>query len=279
MSKPVVKIVATYADGKTLDEFSRVLKSRQKYLNETAFQSIHAMMVETLKSIRGVTRVAKAAGIKVNVAQRSDLKFSYYSLGAAQTGSKAAVRMCVRTIGGTRLEDGQDGKFVFADVHGVKSAAVHVFEFKDVDGDGKVYLISATSQSRAKRAAQNIVARRLLRYAGLARRAISALMIKTNPRGPADPVSARVYAKANEVTTVRNQVATNTDGSGVFSLIALDDLRYAVRALKGGQAAVDMALRRAANKSVGLINHKCKDLLLPGELKTPFPEITKRGAA
>lgn len=279
MSKTAVKIVATYADGKTLDEFQKVLEKRQHYLGETAFQSIHAMAIEALKSIRGLTRVAKPSGIKVTVTQRTDLKFSYYHVSASQTGSKSAGRMCIRSAAGMRFEDNSIGKFVFADLKGVKLAAVQVYQFKDEGANNKIYIIAATSQAKAKKVAQNIVARRVLKYSGLAKRAVSALMVKANNKGPSDSVSPRVYAKANEVTTVKSQIAGNSDGSGVYSLTCVDDLRYATRALKGGPAAVDLALRKAANKSVGLISHKCKDLLLPGELKTPFPEITKKKAA
>lgn len=280
MSKPVVKISASYADGKTLGEFSKVIEKRQHYLNETAFQSIHAMAVEALKTIRAGTRVAKATGLKVKVHPRSDLKFSYYYVTAAQTGTKAAARMCIRSSSGMRFERNQIGHEVYADVHGAKAASVQVYQFKDEEGDGKIYIIAATSAAKARRAAQNIVARRLLRYAGLAKRAISALMVKTNTKGPADAVSARVYAKANEVTEVRNLFATSsTTGDGQYALLLEDNLRYAGRALKGGPAAVDLALKKAANKSVGLIRHKCKDLLLPGELKTPFPEVVKKRVA
>ena len=280
MSKPLVKITATYAGDKTLGAFSDVLAKRQHYLNESAFQSIHAMAVETLKSLRGLTRVAKVSNVKVVVTPRTDLKFSYYFLSAAKTGDKAASRMCIRSSSGMRFERNQIGKEIYANVKGVKLSAVQVYQFKDVDDDNKTYLICATSQSQAKKAAQNIVARRVLRYAGLAKRAISALMVKTNSKGPADNVSPRVYAKANEVTTVRNIIATDTKGSGGKYALVLDDaLRYAVRALNGGHSAVDLAMKRAANKSIGLIQHRCKNLLLPGELKTPFPDIVKRKAS
>lgn len=275
MSRPAVTITASYADGKTLDAFSRTLAQRQKYLNETAFQSIHAMAVETLKSLRGFTRVAKVSGIKVNVSPRTDLRFSYYTV---QGGDRNAARMCIRGVDGGRYENGAIGKFVFYELHGVKQNAVQVYEFRDLEGDGQTYIIAAVSAAKARATAKGIVARRLLRFAGLAKRAMSALMLKTNNKGPSDAVSARVYAKANEVTTVRNAIATGKDG-GKYALILDDDLRYATRALKGGRASVDLALRKAANKSVGLIQHKCKDLLFPGELKTPFPEITKKRSA
>lgn len=279
MSKPAIKIVATYADGKTLGEFQKVLAARQHYLNETAFQSIHAMAVETLKSVRGLTRVAKPTGIKVDIVPRTDLIFSYSRVTAAQTGTKAGAKMCLRKMS-FRYEPGPNERIRFRDCHGHRKQDVRVYQFVDIGADPKLtYLIASPSPGAAKKEAQQIVARRVLRFAGLAKRAISALMVKTNNRGPADAVSARVYAKANEVTTVRNQTVTNSNGSGVYSLTCQDDLRYAARALIGGQASVDTALKKAANKSVGLIQHKCKGLLLPGELKTPFPEITKRKSA
>lgn len=278
MSKPIVKIISSYADGKSLSEFKNVLAKRQHYLNETAFQSIHAMAMDTLKSLRGLVRVAKVSDIKVNITPRSDLKFSYYFLSAAKTGNKSAARMCIRAASSDmRFERDQIGKEIYANVRGVKLAAVQVYQFKDKDGDNQIYLICATSQAKAKQAARRIVARRLLRYAGLARRAISALMVKTNSKGPADNVAPRVYAKANEVTEMRNIVARDTQGSGgQYALVLEDNLRYAVRALNGGRSAVNLALQKAANKSIGLIKKRCDGLLLPGEIKTPFPEIKKR---
>lgn len=274
MSKPAIKIVASYADGKSLDGFQKLLAKRQHYLNETAFQSIHAMAMDTLKSLRGITKVAKASGIKVAVSPRSDLQFSYYREGAG--GGR---RMCLRSSSGTRIERNSQGAEVYDNLRGVKLSAVQVYEFKDVNAGNKTYLISSTSQGRAKKAAQRIAARRLLRYSGLARRAISALMIKTNTKAPADGVSPRVAAKANEVTATRNIVARDTNGGGgKYALVLEDNLRYALRALKGGPSQVNLALQRAANKSAGLINHRCKDLLLPGEVKTPFPDIVKKSA-
>lgn len=272
MANAPVKITASYANGKTLDEFSRVISKRSKYLNETAFQSIHAMAVETLKSIRSMTRVARKSSIKISLKPRQDLQFSYYY-------DASHPKMCLRSLN-RRYNPAPNEKIRFSSCRGHGRDSVKVFEFiDDAPKETIKYLIAAPSQAIAKKDAQKIVASRLLRYAGLAKRAISALMIKTNNRGPSDPVPPHVYAKANEVTFASNKIASNSDGSGKYTLTCLDNLRYAVRAIKGGQASVDLALKRAANKSIGLIHHKCKDLLLPGELKTPFPEITKKGGS
>ena len=276
MSRPTVKFVATYANGKTLDELSATIAKRQKYLNETAFQSVHATAVNALKTIRTATRVAKPSGIKVDVTPRADLTFSYTRESAA--GSRGRAKMCIRSNSGVRFEDGQIGKIMFVDCHGVKAEAVKVYQFKDTGEEKtKTYIIAATSPSKARGCAQRIVARRVLRFAGLAKKAVSALMVKTNNKGPADAVSFRVASVAARVTSV-GRVCSSGEGSGTFRLEIRDDLRYAARALKGGHAAVDQALKKAANMSIGRIKQKCGDLLMPGELRTPFPEVTRRRA-
>lgn len=55
-----------------------------------------------------------------------------------------------------------------------------------------------------------------------------------------------------------------------------DELDYALAALKHGAADVELSMQKASNKVVGLINHKCKDLLGFEKLDTPFPEIKKQ---
>lgn len=301
MSRPAVQIKVSYAGEHTLGELSRTLQARMKYLNESAFQAIHATAVNALTSIRSGTRVAKAAGIKVDVRERTDLVFSYTTEGGGgfKDGSRSerklrragfgiSVRrsdaghrkMCLRTAGGSRFTPETGTAVRYLSVYGVPAKTVKVFEFVDDDSGRKsTYLLVAKSTALAKKAAREIVARRLLRYAGLARRAVSALMVKTNNKGPADAVNARVFAKANEVTAKREVIAKGKDGGGKYALLLYDDLRYAARALNGGQAAVDLALKKAMNKTVSVIQTKCKNLLLPGELPLPFPEVSKRGAA
>ena len=94
MSRPPVRIDVSYADGKTIADLSRTLQQRMKYLNESAFQSIHATAVNALMSIRTGTRVAKATGLKVNVSERTDLVFSYTTEGGGgKIGSRSEARL------------------------------------------------------------------------------------------------------------------------------------------------------------------------------------------
>lgn len=297
MSRPVMDIKVTWADGKTIDALSKTLQQRMKYLNESAYQSIHATAMNALMSIRTGTRVAKPTGIKVALTERTDLVFSYTTEGGGgKIGSRSEAKlrragfginvrrsdaghrkMCLRNTGGVRYAPGAGVRVVYAGVHGVPSRAVKVFDFTDVDSENRQqYIIVASSQGGARKAAQLIVARRLLRFAGLARRAISALMVKTNNKAVGDNVSPRVMMKAVEVTDKRDILARGDDGGGKYALYLIDNLRYATKALNGGPAAVNLALKKAMNKTVSTIQHKCKNLLLPGELPVPFPEVTQR---
>ena len=51
---------------------------------------------------------------------------------------------------------------------------------------------------------------------------------------------------------------------------------YAKLALKGGDAAINQALMKAANKIASTINKKAEKLLLFEKIETPFPEIRQK---
>lgn len=276
------------ASLRALDGFRGILEARQTYLGETAEASVRAMMVDALKSLRSTTKVAKVSSIKVELKERGDLHFSYYATGKisefrdrkniGETALKVPVKMCVRNAGGIRIKDNSCGKIRFADCRGHKSRDIKCYEFADQYDIGRqhfndLYLIAAPSKGTAAKSARKIVATRLLRYRGLARRAVSALMIKTHSRAPSDTFGRRVAAKAYEVTRTRESWQDLPSGGGIFSIRATDNLRYAKSALKGGASDIDRALMASANKAAGRIQHCCKDLLRKGALKTPFPEI------
>lgn len=260
------------ASLRALDGFREILEARQAYLGETAEASVRAMMVDALKSLRTTTKVAKVAGIKVAVERNDAIKVSYFTQGGVR-------KMCFRFGNGARIIGNAEGKQKFVECHGRKLKDLAAYTFEDAEG-GARYLIAAPSKGTAAKSARKIVATRLLRYRGLARRAISALMIKTHSRAPSDTFGRRVAAKAYEVTRTRETWQDLPSGGGIFSIRATDNLRYAESALKGGASDIGRALMASANKAAGRIQHCCKDLLKRGALKTPFPEIqTKKRRA
>lgn len=108
--------------------------------------------------------------------------------------------------------------------------------------------------------------------AGMAKSALGKLMhkISAKERDTANPTP-----RAERIASKRT-FAIETVNGNTYTLTCRDDLFFAQLAVNGGRGGVNLALKKAANKIAGLIQHKCKDFLLPGEVKTPFPEIRRR---
>ena len=69
-------------------------------------------------------------------------------------------------------------------------------------------------------------------------------------------------------------LVTKSGAGEEFAVTVLDALDYAALALKGGRPAVDLAMKKAANKISGMIRHSvyCP---LDHDVGTPFPEIVR----
>lgn len=267
-----IQVNATWANGKTLGEFCKILQERMKYMNETARDSIAACAINVLKGIRTVTKVAKESSIKVKV----DADNTLYPSCTTRSAKKI---LCVRYKGSNERYTGNE-RLVSTGAAG-KMNAFNVYRFEDTLSPKLTkYLIIAPSRQAAKAKAKQIVRSRQIRYAGLARRAVSVLMMKTGTKNVADNVPMRVSQKAKEVTDHREVIAKAADGSGgKYALVLTDNLNYALNAVKGGKAAVDTQMKKAMNKIVSVINQKLKKnggLLGPNKLEIPFPEVRQR---
>lgn len=129
------------------------------------------------------------------------------------------------------------------------------------------------------RAVETYIAKRYGRIAqqakGMARSALSKLSHKISvldrDDGKGTPHAQRV---AERETSVHERVAGNK-----YILDVRDNLSFAELAVRGGKYGIQLAMKKAANKVAGYIQHTCKKILLPGELPTPFPEIRRRRSA
>ena len=268
-----INISASWANGKTLQEFGKVLQERMKYMNETARDSVAACAINVLKGIRSIVKVAKPNKQKVNVVADNTLYFSVTTQG----GKKIP---CIRVKGSNQRYAGSE-KMVIAG-QPVDAKTWKVFRFQDtLSKKNTTYLIAAPDMASAKARAKKIVSSRVIRFAGLARRAISMLMMKTNTKNVNDNVPQRVTQKAKEVTEKKEIIAKANDGKGgKYALVLVDDLNYALKAIKGGRGAVDIQMKKVMNKIVSIINQKLKKsgggFFGPQKLETPFPEVRKR---
>lgn len=263
----MVTIDATCADGRTLQEFAKLLEARQKYLNETTEDACAAIAIDALKSIRAMTKKATKSSVVKDVSVKR--LGSMYPSYTKQGGTK---QFCLRYSGSNRRYEGT-AKIIQTDWGSdLKQNQVYQF-FYNTDKGKLEYLIVSPSQSEAIQWAKNFKKKRAMQFAGLARRALTILMMKTTTlRDGGDNVSAQVSNKANQQT---RKVESKSGGllNATYSLLLEDNLDYASGAVQGGEMGVNLALQKAMNKVTSVINKRCEKLLLFEPLPAPFPSI------
>lgn len=269
-----VHVKASGAGFGTLEKLSEIVALRMKYMNETARGAVAACALNVLASIRSATRVAKPSGAKVKVKRNSSLYFSYSTRGSAHVP-------CLRVRGSGARYAGQEKMVLAQAPEKGADKTWQVYEFEDEYSKTYAkYLIPAPSQSAAKQKAKQIVRKRIARYAGLAKRAVGALMKKAFNTGAAEAVAPLVARKADDVTHKFETVSKNANSEGgTYSLTLMDNLNYALDALRGGRATVDAQMKKAMNKIVSVINRKLPDggaFFGAKKLETPFPELARK---
>lgn len=110
------------------------------------------------------------------------------------------------------------------------------------------------------------------RHMGIAHLAVTEAMAAVSTR----PRSGRVGAHAADVAKKAVSVRQSGDGE-TYRLTVKDELVYAVSALANGRATIELAYKRAANRTAGMLRHMAGHLF-DKDLQTPFPEV-KRGRA
>ena len=236
-----VNISANY-EGRPLQVLGNLIKERQRILGESAEDALVATGIDALVSLRALTRAAPQSVPKGDVAfSHDEPKYVTYPKGSYR-------RMIVRRW--------RDGKHVTK----IKWQRVRNFT-----GTGKP---KATQQERLE------AWRRwgTINNAGLAKRALGVAMNKLSTRNVADNSNVRL----SRIARANVRVMQYRQGP-LMTLEIVDRLNYALAALKGGAASVDLALQRAANKIAGRLC-KVAEAKLGETIATPFPEVKNRKA-
>lgn len=267
-----IQIKATFGNNQTLDKFREILALRMQYMNESARCSVSACAIDALRSIRAVTKVAKPSNIKVYVTEDTSIK--------ASVSTRGKLRTFTIRYSGSNLKYAGNETVVNRMPKGMKNDAYRLFRFTDeFNKKPKSYIIVAPNISSAKKIAKQIVTRRAMKYSGLAKRAIGVLMFKTNTKKVNDGrINPGVEIVANDNTRKVETVKKADNGNSIYSLTLHDDLRYALDAIRGGKGMVDIAMKKAMNKIVSIINRKIqkKGFLDQKKIDVPFPELRKR---
>lgn len=267
-------------DGKTIQAFQELISARMKYLNQTAKQSVLATCIDILKSIKPQTKVAKLSSVKVDVKREGGLYPSYTSQGKKHFP-------CLR-VTGTKQRYKPTETLRFVNKQKITKAS-KVYRYTNTSPKMSIknrnYLIVADSLVEAKEFAKRIATTSIRRFAGLAKRAISLLMKKTaswlNITNEIEGLNNYSIQKiANALTSFNEEIKQNDNG-GTYTVTISDNLKYAIKAIKGGQNSVNVAFQKALNKVAGNIAHKLgdknTDFFGNKVIDTPFPELKQRG--
>lgn len=248
----------TCADGRPIQALAQLIQQRSKWLNETAEQSCAATMLDVLVSLRALTSVAKPNKKEIHV-EASNLMPSFY-------GGKGHARFCLR-LGKTRYTLKTNERIGYAS-NDLKKCKI--WKWKD-DTHKRIWYVVAPTSGEAVKWAFERVKKRAQRFKGLARIALSKLMMMSGSKTSQPIDNGQAANKASQLTRV-----TKSGNGSSYSLEASDLLDYAKLALKGGDAAINQAIMKASNKIASVINQKCKNLLTFQPLGTPFPEVKSR---
>lgn len=240
-----VTMTGTY-EGKPLEVLGKLIEERKRVLGESAEDAVVATGIDALISLRALTKTAKKMIPKADV--RFGREDPQYITG---TRGKSIGKLFRRTLV-KRWSNGRQTQTV---------------RWQRVESMAKDRRATSADLTAAWKRFGKI------RNRGLARRALGVAMNRLSTRnvalGQADMRLARL---ANASVAV---VKSGTNSS--FSLRISDNLGYAQQALKGGPAAVELALQKAANKVAGRLC-KVAEKKFGERISTPFPEVKDRRA-
>ncbi|MBQ6915360.1 MAG: hypothetical protein IJQ65_06535 [Kiritimatiellae bacterium] len=260
---------AGYGESGTVDALSRLIEQRCKILHETARDAAVATMISAIDHIRAQTRQAKPnAKTKPKIDLRGELVPS-----AHKTNSTLKKKdgfwgdFCLRNTLGHRVNVSL--RVVRLEDKGVPFARQHVFYVRPEHQRDKPYLAVATSRSRVAAYEQRRSAARKRQMGGLARYTLGLAMAKLSTRNKAESVGRGAMAAAPRFVTVTSEVMGEN-----MALEMRDTLDHAIAALRGGPSSVDTALKKAANKIAGRLQHTLNQAGdLSQSVPAPFPEL------
>lgn len=110
------------------------------------------------------------------------------------------------------------------------------------------------------------------RNMGLGQETLTVAMRRMSTR---NTKSGALGKRAKHIAQEWVNVVETDGGDTSYTLEVVDNLCYAIDALKGGEATIDLALKSAANRIAGRLRHMA-NYAFDEDLKTPFPEVVRK---
>lgn len=255
-------ISASTASGETLQTLCDLIRLRGEVMRGDTKDACVATVINALVSLRAGTRVARRPA-DCTISLRSGLVPSF-----RKDKEGGGYRRCLRSGTGRNAHTvTPDLRVVWRDGR-VDLSRARVFEVRSQHELMRPFLFVGESPAQAKEYAKNIAMKSIAAKSGLAKAALGIAMAKLSTRNADKTDKKTVRVLASRLTEARL-----TTGANDFSLFVHDQLGYAVPALKKG-FTVDTALKKAANRTAGIINaHYKRHGQLGKTLPTPFPEV------
>jgi len=243
-------------DGKPAEALAQIIEARRRELGETTKQSCVAVASNILRSLRTETKVAKESQMEISVKLADD---KYYPSFRRDKGSKG--KMVSQRV----LRQGKNGPVVTPDKvvwrvgKYVRGEVIHSYEIEDKVSDQKTisYIMVAKSEKDATKYAKQFHKGRVKRHKGLAKHAIGLAMKAIYDKGSAND---NVAKKVNEIArrNVETKVTDTGFNEGEVNIHVHDKLDYAALALQNGPNSVNIAMKNALNKILGMLKQRVK---------------------
>lgn len=222
----------------------------QTHLKRSAPESIRSMALETLKSMRAMTKIAKLSGSYAKV-RKSDYEPSF-----RREGGK--IFRTVRQKGGHHIDNWLSTATVRnASSHDWWNGGLQVFYITFPQNKKMMpkFLVcqnakDATAWIKSEKPAHHP----LIRHKGLAKRVWSVTRGKLGAGLSNDSANGSTKVLASRLADVKL-----TDSGATISV--WDNSNYAVNALKGGEGAIAMAIMKAARKKMAYIGQDMDELI------------------
>lgn len=255
-----IRVDMSGTSARTLDGLSRLIAARQKWLGESSKDAVIATAIDALLSVRTATSSAKKKkSTRPTIEHCPGLRASCY-------GGRSSPRRVIRfASGGGRFE----ARRVRWLNKGLKDSEAKVFKVTPEHDKIEPYYVVCASMSDAKRFENLAAVHRMKRFGNLAKWAFGVSMNKLSTKNVHDDVTGEANHAASRLSSVKK-----SEVGKLYAVLVEDSLDYAEDALRGGRAAVDVAIKKAANKIAGRIMHKWGDAL-GDDFKTPFPEVRR----
>ena len=260
-----VSVDVTYGESRPLEELSRLMAMRCKVLHETAQDAAVATVINALNSLRAQTRAARpAAKTRPKIVMRSELN---PSIAAKRGGGR---RRTLRNELGHRVKVSMRKVWLSK---GFRMRELHTYLVTPEHERDRKYLVIAPNSKMVANYENRRSRRRKVALGGLAKYTLGFAMARLSTRnGPGD-----AGMKAQAIAPQFAHAATALHGHEL-TVEVHDALDYALLALKGGRGSIDLALKRAANKTFGLLSHECAKWGKVEDIgPCPFPELAGKG--